>query len=519
LSDNIRAGYLLVIALLLAPVILSAQQFALPMNNISRMRMERAGVQLQPRLHYGAFPALTSYADLSDVVGLGPDTTAYYYKVTAKLFSEHLIEFERPGLILEIDPIFDFTYGNEVVNQISTLQNRQNLYTNTRGFAISAKVGNVVYIYTDFQETQARVPGYVDRFVDSLGVIPGNGRVKPFAEDAFDYNMANGFVGISPTKWLSFQAGHFKQFVGHGHRSLLLSDNAFNYPFAKYIIQLWEGKVQYQYSIGLHQNLRRLPQGDAPESLFQRKYMSWNYLSYKPIPSVEIGFFESVMWKSYDVVEGTQPFNPNALNPLIFVNTGVLGLSDSDNNAMVGVNFAWQLLEKLRFYAQYMRDGNEPLTDGYQLGAKYYRFLNRIDFGLEYNEAAPLAYISENSLQGYSHNNQPMAHPLGAGFKEWIGTVTYLHKRIYARGEFMTARLNRTGRDPLLTSANQSVRGAETQVQFIDLQLAYIFNPSTNMQVYGGFTDRNEQYLGDNLQNQFWYLGLRTYLHNSYRNF
>jgi hypothetical protein len=83
----------------------------------------------------------------------------------------------------------------------------------------------------------------------------------------------------------------------------------------------------------------------------------------------------------------------------------------------------------------------------------------------------------------------------------------------------MTARLNRTGRDPLLTSANQSDRGAETQVQFIDLQLAYIFNPSTNMQVYGGFTDRNEQHLGDNLQNQFWYLGLRTYLHNSYRNF
>ncbi len=489
------------------------------MNSISKQRMERAGVQLQSGVHFGAFPVLTSYADLSGVEGLGPDTTAYYYKVTAKIFSEHLIEFERPGLNLEIDPIFDFMYGNEIVNQISTLEDRNNLFTNTRGFAISAKVGNAVYVYTDFQESQARVAGYVDRFVDSVGVIPGNGRVKPFGDDAFDYNIANGFVGISPTRWLSFQAGHFKQFVGHGNRSLLLSDNAFNYPYAKYIIQLWEGKVQYQYSLGLHQNLRRLPLGEAPESLFQRKYMSWNYLSYKPVPFVEIGFFESVMWKSYDVTEGSQPFNYNALNPVIFVNTGILGLSDRDNNAMVGVNFAWQPLEKFRLYAQYMRDGSEPSTSGYQVGAKYYRFLNRIDLGLEYNEADPFAYISENSLQGYSHNNQPLAHPLGAGFREWIGTFSYLHKRIYARGEFMTARLNRTGRDPLRSPENQPDMGGTSKVQFIDLQLAYIFNPSTNMQVYGGFTDRNEQSLGENLQNQFWYLGLRTYLHNSYRNF
>src|SRR5690606_39471734 len=66
---------------------------------------------------------------------------------------------------------------------------------------------------------------YVNRFVDSLEVVPGSGRVKEFKGNAYDYSMASGYVGVKATEWLSFNFGHGKQFIGHGRRSLLLSDN------------------------------------------------------------------------------------------------------------------------------------------------------------------------------------------------------------------------------------------------------------------------------------------------------
>lgn len=494
------------------------QNFELPINNISHMRMERAGVQMQGGVHAGARPIIASTADVSMVEGIGPDSALYYSNISAKLFSEHLIEFERPGLTLQADFLFDFSYGNELVNDFEP-ERTDNLFTNTRGFALSAKVGDAVYIYTDFRENQARFAGYLDNFVDSLDVVPGNGRIKPFGEGGFDYNMASGYVAISPTEWLHLQAGHSKQFIGHGQRSLLLSDNAFNLPFLKYTLRFWEGRVQYQYSLGLMQNLERLPLGDAPESVFKRKYMSWNYLSFRPIPSVEMGFFEAVMWKYFDEQTGSQPFNFNALNPLIFANSFLLGLDDPNNNAMVGINFAWQYWKPFRVYAQYMRSNNEPIRAGYQLGAKYFGLFDRIDFGLEYNQVDAFAYGSENRLQGFTHYNQPLAHPLGSGFREVLGTITYSHNRIFAKVEVMSAAFEREGRNPLLAPSDPDNFSVTEDVQFIDLQAAYIFNPRSNMQIYAGYTNRDESRLGASIQNDFWYFGLRTYLQNTYRNF
>ncbi len=494
-----------------------AQQFVLPVNEISRMRMERAGVQMQEGVHFGSFPVIKSTADVSMVPGLGPDTALYYYKITSKIFSEHLVEFEKPGLQIEIDPLFDFMIGRQNVNDYKTDETPSRLFSNTRGFAISAKVGDAVYVYTDFRENQSSFPGYVTNFVDSLDVTPGNGRTKPFGDFAYDYSMASGFVGFSPTKWLHLQAGHYKQFIGHGRRSLLLSDNAFNYPFLKYTLRLWEGKVQYQYSLALLQNLIRLPLGDAPESLFQRKYASWHYVSYKPVPSFEIGFFESVMWKYYDTTTGTQPFNFNAINPVIFVNTLILGLDDANNNAMVGVNAAWQKWKSLRVYGQYSRTGKQ--SNGYQLGMKYYNILNRLDFGLEYNQVDPFSYASESALQGFTHTNQPLAHPLGAGFEEIISSLTYNHKRMYAKGSLMMAKLDSEGRNPLIPISSEQQTTAKSDVLFYDIQVAYIFNPTTNMQVYAGFSGREENKGDSHFQNEFWYIGMRTCLQNIYRDF
>jgi hypothetical protein len=154
-----------------------AQKFFLPADNLSILRHERAGVPTQPGVHFGIKPVSILNVDLTDVDGLGRDTTGYYYWVTAKLFKEHLIELDEPNFKVEIDPLFNFSFGQELETHDDE---RQNNYTNTRGFQLNAQIGKRVYLHTSFLENQARFPDYIDRFVDSLQVVPGSGRVKDF---------------------------------------------------------------------------------------------------------------------------------------------------------------------------------------------------------------------------------------------------------------------------------------------------------------------------------------------------
>lgn len=491
-----------------------AQDFYLPVDNLSILRMERGGIPVQKGVHFGYKPVLQQFSDVSKIEGIGPDNAQYFYKLTEKIFSEHLIELRKPGLKLNADLLFDFAYGRESIAS----QEENSLFANTRGFAVSAQIGDHVFIHTDFRENQGRFSDYINRFVDSLEVMPGTGRVKEFKGDAYDFSMANGSVGVKAADWLSFSFGHRKQFVGHGYRSILLSDNAFNYPYASYILSFGGGKFQYRYTIGLMQNLVRLPAGDTPESIFKRKYSNQNYLSYKPLKNLEIGLFESIIWKNYDDTTGTEPFNANALNPVPLVNSAIFGLNDADANALVGLNLAWQPLDMLRLYGQIMLDDLDTERYGYQAGVKFLNLLNCVDITAEFNSVEPGSYASANALQGYTNHNQPLAHPLGAGFEEMVGQVTYYKNRILISAGYRHAQFADYQRDPLISDL-ASPTYFKSDVSFQDFTAAYVFNPRTNFQVYARFTNRIEN--GDNysFHDQFWYLGLRTNLQNVYTDF
>ena len=84
---------------------------------------------------------------------------------------------------------------------------------------------------------------YLDAKIRKTKVVPGQGYARDFKETGFDYSMAAGYVGIKPSKHFLVQFGHGKHFIGDGYRSLLLSDNAFNYPFLRIQTSFW--KVQY----------------------------------------------------------------------------------------------------------------------------------------------------------------------------------------------------------------------------------------------------------------------------------
>jgi hypothetical protein len=62
-----------------------------------------------------------------------------------------------------------------------------------------------------------------------------------------------------------------------------------------------------------------------------------------------------------------------------------------------------------------------------QLGFKYVDAfkINNLDVQLETNIARPFTYSHNDTIANYTHYNQPLAHLLGASFREFIGIVKY----------------------------------------------------------------------------------------------
>lgn len=486
------------------------QVYILPFDRLSQLRQDRVGLGAQQSVHSGAKPILLSDADISHVPGFGKDTSKYYFKVIEKIFSSHLIELDKPNFKVYADLLFDFGLGGETVDEIFPDKDQGNLFQNTRGFLIQGEIGDNVYFLTDFRENQGRYASYLNRFIDSTAVFPGSGRVKPFGEGGYDYSMASGFVGVHATGWLDLSFGHSKQFIGHGYRSLLLSDNSHNYPFATFEVDAFQDKIQHRYTLALLQNLERLPQGETPEAIFKRKVASWNYLSFKPLPNLEIGLFEEVIWKIFDDSLGSQPFDYRALIPLPGVNSALLGLNDEEYNARLGINAAWHLVPTLKVYGQLLFNGDESSLAGYQVGGRWSGIFDRLDLQAEYNQADRAATRDISNLQSAYHFNMPLGHILGRDYSETVGIISYYHKRIFARLKSIYSLANSVVDESGENSIN---------VSYTDLRLAYVFNPSCNFQVYTGYTYREENSETADRVNGFWYVGIRTTLSNFYRDF
>jgi hypothetical protein len=63
-----------------------------------------------------------------------------------------------------------------------------------------------------------------------------------------------------------------------------------------------------------------------------------------------------------------------------------------------------------------------------------------LDLQLEFNTVRPYTYSFRDSTANYTHYNQPLAHPMGANFREFIGIVRYQPiKGLHFRGQLNLA--------------------------------------------------------------------------------
>ena len=445
-----------------------------------------------------------------------------------KIFNENLLRIDSVGFSLLIDPVFEFSIG----------KSDKNVWLNSRGYSLTGKVGRNFTFGSDFYENQAVFPDYLDTWTRARGIVPGQGRAKDFKNKGFDYSNASAYISYSPSRYFNFRFGHGKNFIGDGYRSLLLSDNAFNYPYLKITTTFW--KIQYTNLWAEFQDR------EAPLSAtlgYEKKYGSFHFLSANITKRLNIGFFEAVIWEAGDS-SGRRGFDVNYLNPVIFFRPVEFSLGSPDNMIM-GFTVKYRINRSYSFYGQVVLDefnlkdvmkqnGWVLNKQGYQLGLAGWNILGvpNLNLRTEYNYVRPYTYSHRSALQCYGHFSQPLAHPYGANFLESVTLASYTwkfvsleYKFIYAMYGLDTAGIN-YGKDIFrsylsypMEYDNKVGQGLKTKLLRQDVVLAYRINPHSNLRIEAGFSLRSESNaLATNNNTLFWF-GISTRLGNKYYDF
>ena len=170
------------------------------------------------------------------------------------------------------------------------------------------------------------------------------------------------------------------------------------------------------------------------DTLLDRKYAVMHHLSMNVTKWLNIGLFEAVIFGRRN------HFDFEYLNPIIFYRS-IEGNVGSPDNALVGLDFKGNIQHHLQIYGQFLLDEfvlseilHHPTSWvnkwGIQAGLKYVDAfgINNLDIQVETNRVRPFTYSHFDSVSNYTHYNQPLAHPLGANFQEFIGIINYQPK-------------------------------------------------------------------------------------------
>jgi hypothetical protein len=439
-----------------------------------------------------------------------------------KIKQESLLLVDSPDFKLSLDPLFYFEGGQDSKFSDSTY------YTNTRGVLIRGSIGQKFAFESTFLENQAVLPDYLSQFVRTWEVVPGQGRVKKFKTNGFDFANASGVMSYSPFKVLNIMAGSGKLFIGNGYRSLLLSDNAFNYPYLK--INFHTQKFAYTASWASMQVIKngRFVFNPLSEPIFTKKAYTFQYLSYRPLKRLELGLFQAVMWSAQQT--GNANFDFNIINPLIFSHLAQYNLNES-NNVMLGANINVKITSSINLYGQLMADDIKNKQTGFQGGVKYFDVakINNLYMQVEYNRVGAYSYAFNDAFQSFSHYNQPIAHPLGANFNELVGIANYRWKDIFITGKINLISYgqdvkdfyagNTVITDYLPSDVQQNTMQYKANTSIIDAKLGYVINRASNLNVSVGAMLRNNQTSTGSLQTNYVYLSVGTSVINKYYDF
>jgi len=336
-----------------------------------------------------------------------------FWQTPANLWEVHVKDFD-----LVINPVIQVTVGKEKDND-------ETLYLNSRGLNLRGRIANKIGFYAYLTDNQEKDAFYVRDWVALRRAVPGAGFYKVFKTTGYDYFDARGYFTFNVTKYIDVAFGYDRNFIGNGHRSLLLSDVGNSYLFLKLNTRIW--KINYQ-NLFMDLHSATIPGGDK---LLPKKFAAIHHLDVAVTRWLNMGLFESVVFGRKD------RFDFGYLNPIIFYRS-IEQQNGSFDNSIAGFDIKANFAKKVQLYGQLSLDefllseitknrgfwGNKW---GIQLGAKYIDAfgISNLDLQVEHNRVRPFTYSHRDSVANYTHYNQPLAHPLGANFSEYIGIARY----------------------------------------------------------------------------------------------
>jgi len=365
----------------------------------------------------------------------------HFYRMKADFYSASMPDFD-----LHVNPVLYLGVGNDS-------RRDEALFINTRGVEVRGMVDNTVGFYTYLADNQTLLPSYVADWMTTFNVVPHEGFWKNYKNGkGVDFLHARGYITFPATKHIGLTFGHDRMFIGNGHRSLVFSDFGPPALFLKGNVKVW--KLNYLFNVSQMTADRTSSAGSA----YPNKFVALHHLSMNVGKKLNIGIFESVAFSPDDSV-GTDHFRLEYLNPIIFYRA-IEQQNGSSDNVMLGVDFKWTPVKRISFYGQFLLDefvienlrgGNGWWANkfGVQLGGKYIDAfgLSNLDLQGEVNVIRPFTYSHHTIFGSYSNYRQPIAHPLGANLKEFLGIVRYQpFGKLNLIGKLIYTSI---GRDPL----------------------------------------------------------------------
>jgi hypothetical protein len=338
----------------------------------------------------------------------------------------YVYHFKNEDFVFAINPVVLFEFGKDFSNQ-------KNISYNTRGIEIQGSMFGKIGYYTFVSDNIVYPILSTERYSRLNLAYPTASLSKNIGNGGYNFMQARGYVNYSPVKQIQFQFGHDRLFTGDGYRSMIISDFGKEFLYGKAAVNT--KRIAYQIIGG--QMINRVLSTDS--NTYQKKYFAYHHLSINITPKLNIGLFESMIFRR------TSGFDFSYASPFIFYRSVEHGLNSSDN-ALLGINYRWIPWKKILIYGQVVLDefriGQAFSSNGWygnkyamQTGIKCVNPFSLKGFSVlaEFNFVRPYTFQHFDKSQNYTHYNTPIAHPLGANFKE---LVIYAKYEINARNNF-----------------------------------------------------------------------------------
>ncbi|AMR30472.1 gliding motility protein RemB [Mucilaginibacter sp. PAMC 26640] len=450
--------------------------------------------------------------------------------VYAKIFNEHLVDYKSTGSTFYADLLPDFNIGRDFSGSKTT-------HYNSLGLQIGGTAGSKLSYNVAGYLNNAKFPDYLSTYIRQVGIVPSQAYARTLVKDADAYNWSyiTANVSYTPSKYFNLSAGRDKTFIGDGYRSLLLSDYSSPYPYVK--VTATVGNVKYMAMWGYFND----PAATSELFIQRKKYGVFHYLDWNISNRVSVGFFDAVVQANTDDSGHKRGFDFNYVNPFIFLRP-VEAAGGSPDNAVIGFTAKYEVLDNLTLYGQFSLDEFESKNFfshpdnyrnkfGYQVGFRGTNLfgVKGLNYLAETNSARPYTYSERSTIVNYTANSEPLAHPWGANFREYVGLLNYSYKRFDFSGE---VDLGHYGLDvngmnygknpfdnytvPAKVEGNFIGQGLTTNMVYLQGKIAFLLNPKYNLRIELGGLYRTEKNTAFNDKTGMLTLGIRSSFRQMY---